>query len=618
VRPARRARHLAALLAAGRIAVASMLLALAACSRDAGLTAASSTDDAAAHAGAAGSGAAGAGAGGSAEPAGGAGIGEPPDLAHANLVLISIDTLRADATQMLGGPEGITPALAEFASHAVLFTAARATAPQTAPSHMSVFTGTYPSVHGVENVGHGAGADGSEKLETVPLPSDIPTLAEILAAAGLRCIGRTEGGNLLPAHGFSRGFSDYTFELVGVEEQVTRGLDTLRELTAPGAGRFFLFWHTYQCHAPYVPPASYIERWAPADYDGLMKPRIAELGSKSFKERFNSMKTLFWKDRESFGAEEARYLHGLYLGGVDYADDQLARLFAGMAEQGVFRNSVVVVMSDHGEAFFEHGHWQHEDVHEECLRVPLAIRFPGDWQAGARLATPVGLIDLFPTLLDLLRVDTAAIAEKLPGRVRRSTQSLAADVLAGREPRALPVISEYDATLGGNLDKQVAIEANGMKFIYDEVRGERLPSGGSQQLRYLYDLRKDPGETVNLASQGGPALKAFLAHYAGLQTVRKLEKSATSGQAQTIPDENRGMLEALGYIDAANEPAGSTPNAPENVPANALPKKPAKKPASPPAEELPATSSEEEPSALPKSSPDGALPRSPSRTRSRS
>ncbi len=494
-------------------------------------------------------------AAGSAVHDGGGAAAQPPDLSHANLVLLSVDTLRADATQMLGGPAGITPAMADFAAHGVLFTHARSTAPQTAPSHMSLFTATYPSVHGVENVGHAADGVGSGKLESSPLPADIPTLAEILTAAGLDSVGRTEGGNLLPVHGFARGFRNYTYDLVGVESQVTLGLDTLRELMAPGAGRFFLFWHTYQCHAPYVPPLPYIERWAPQDYDGMLKPRIAELGSKTFKERFNSMKTVFWKGRESFGPDEARYLHGLYEGGVDFADDQLARLFAGMAEQGVFDTSIVVLLSDHGEAFFEHGHWQHEDVHEECLRVPLAIRFPGGWQAGKRIETPVGLVDVMPLLLDLMQIDTGPL--KLPGRVRHGTRQLVAeDLLAGREPHAQPIISEYYATLAGNLDKQVAIEANGMKFIYDEVRGERLPGGEAQQLRFLYDLRKDPGEKNDLAPQGGPILKSFFDYYAGLQTLRRLEQSSAGpGAATELSPEQLDQLIALGYIDASNAPS---------------------------------------------------------------
>jgi arylsulfatase A-like enzyme len=495
--------------------------------------------------------AAGASEAGGASETGVASGARPPDLSAANLVLISVDTLRADATQMLGGPAGITPAMAQFASRGVLFVNARATAPQTAPSHMSMFTGTYPSVHGVENVGHGTGPDGEEQLQTVALPADIPTLAEILTAAGLRSVGRTEGGNLLPAHGFARGFESYSFDLVGVDRQVTLGLETLRTLLAPDAVRFFLFWHTYQCHAPYVPPQPYIERWAPADYAGVMKARIEELGTKSFKERFQSMKTLFWKGREDFGTEEARYLHGLYRGGVSYTDDQLARLFAGMEEQGVFDTSVVVLVSDHGEAFLEHGHWQHEDVHEECLRVPLAIRFPGDWQAGRRIETPVGLVDLQPLLLDLLGIDASAL--QLPGRVRHGArQLLAEDLLAGREPRPQPVISEYYATLAGNLDKQVAIHANGMKLIYDEVRGERLPDGSAQQLRFLFDLHADPGETRNLAPQGGAVLKSFLGYYEALRTLRRVEQSAAGpGAAAELPPEQREQLEGLGYIDAS-------------------------------------------------------------------
>jgi arylsulfatase A-like enzyme len=470
-----------------------------------------------------------------------------PDLRAANLVIISVDTLRADATQMLGGPPEITPAMADFAKHGVLFTQARSQSPQTAPSHMSLFTATYPSVHGVENFAQEAQEDGSVKAIAVPLAADIPTLPEILKAAGFLCRGVTEGGNLLPSHGFGRGFEGYTYEQLGAEDQVDLGIEALAELAAPGAGRFFLFWHTYQCHAPYVPPQPYVERWAPQDYEGVLKYRIADLGNKTPKERFASMKDVFWRGKEDFGPPEARYLHGLYHGGVDYTDDELARLLAALEERGVFDSSIVVLLSDHGEAFFEHGHWQHEDCYEECLRVPLMIRFPGDFLAGTTVDVPVGLIDVMPTLLELLHVDPGAL--DLPGRVRHGGLSFAQPLLAGKAPEPRPIISEYYATRGGLLDQLVAIHANGMTFILDEVRGEKR-GGKPWQYRYLYDLRKDPGQQLDLVPQGGPELAHFERWYQAFATkLRAAEKSSKPPPARVeATEEEQKALEELGYF----------------------------------------------------------------------
>jgi arylsulfatase A-like enzyme len=472
----------------------------------------------------------------------------PPDLRKANLIILSVDTLRADATQMLGGPPEITPAMAEFASHGVLFTHARSQAPQTAPSHMSLFTSTYPSVHGVENAAHEPVEGAPDALVTVPLPADIPTLAEILRAAGFRSRALTEAGNLLPGHGFDRGFETYEAELVGAAVQVDRGIDILEDLAAPGSQRFFCFWHTYQCHAPYVPPEPFAERWAPADYRGPLKARLGQLGETSFQERIHVMGTLFRQFGAKLGVQEQRYLHGLYHGAVSYADSELLRLFAAMEELGVFDSSIVVLLSDHGEAFHEHGHWQHEDCYEECLRVPLIIRFPGDFMAGRRIDVPVALIDVMPTVLDLLSVDTASL--DLPGRVRQCGISLAGPLLHGTEPAARPIISEHRATHGGLYDKLVAIYSNGMKFIQDEVRGEVREGGKKWMRRELYDLEQDPGEKHDLAPEGGQRLRDFVKLYATFSTVvRAREQSGqpSSPTGVSSPDQAEALRQ-LGYI----------------------------------------------------------------------
>jgi arylsulfatase A-like enzyme len=183
------------------------------------------------------------------------------------------------------------------------------------------------------------------------------------------------------------------------------------------------------------------------------------------------------------GPDEAAYLSDLYDGEIAYTDAQIGRLLDALRRMGLYDDTLIVLLSDHGEEFFEHGKWQHEQLYEECLRVPLMVRLPGGRHGGTRIETPVGLIDVMPTLLDLLEVDPPEAA--LPGRVRREGRSLAEAILTGKEPRPLPVISEYVATRGPNLENIVAIHAGGSSFLYDEVRAERLADGSVEHKREL-------------------------------------------------------------------------------------------------------------------------------------
>jgi arylsulfatase A-like enzyme len=467
-------------------------------------------------------------------------------------VILSLDTLRADGTSVGGGPPGISPAIARFAEEAVVFTHARAQAPHTAPSHMTLFTSTHPSVHDVQNVAHGESGP-----EIWPLAREIPTLAEVLTAAGFRCVGLTDGGNVNPAHGFDRGFETYTHELSGAQAQVDKALEWLARLAAPDAGRFFLFWHTYQIHAPYVPPEPYLSNWAPAGYEGELRQRLAELEGKSFRERWSAMPTVFWKDRDSFGWPESAYLRGLYNGEVRFTDAQLERLFDAMRAAGVFDTSIVVVLSDHGEEFFEHGKWQHEQLYEECLRVPLMIRLPGAWNGGTRIDTPVGLIDVMPTLLELLAVDPPASA--LPGRVRREGRSHAEAVLTGREPRERPVFSEFIATRGPNLENVLAIHAGGSTFLYDEVRAQRLPAGGVEHRRELYDLQADPTQQRDLAAGAPGRVAEFLRQREAFRSLVDLERLSDAERARAeISPQLMEELNQLGYVEGVpgGGPAG--------------------------------------------------------------
>jgi arylsulfatase A-like enzyme len=235
---------------------------------------------------------------------------------------------------------------------------------------------------------------------------------------------------------------------------------------------------------------------------------------------------------------------------VRYTDDELGRLFEGLERSGLLDKSVVVVLSDHGEEFHEHGRWQHEQLYEECLRVPLVVRLPHGYRGGRRIDTPVGLVDVMPTMLDLLGVDVRQLA--LPGPVRHDGRSLVACLVGAPAPPPVPVFSEHIATRGGNYEHQVLVRAGTYAFLYDEYRGEKLADGTIQHRVGLWDLATDPRQEHDLAPDSPEIVKQFEVLEAHFRAGADADAAPAQPEpAQPLDEEQRRQLEELGYIGGA-------------------------------------------------------------------
>ena len=288
-----------------------------------------------------------------------------------NVVLVSLDTLRADRVGSYGWPRKGTPVLDRLASEGTRFDTVVAQAPWTLPSHATMLTGFYPCVHGLTgSLGH-------------PLPAGIVPLAERLRAAGYATAATPEDIFFDPA-AFARGFGFYhenhSNDPIRMPVTVGFAVDWLRtQATTP----FFLLVHTYQAHEPYfAPPDVRAAFGAPAQTVGTDAPREQQVAQ--------------------------------YDAAVAYTDASLAPLLDALDEIGVRDHTIVVVASDHGEALQEHGYTGHgRTLHEEVLRVPMIWRAPGLIGAGRRVTGEVGVIDFMPTLLDLLGIPPGA---QLQGR----------------------------------------------------------------------------------------------------------------------------------------------------------------------------------------------------------
>ncbi len=403
-----------------------------------------------------------------------------------NLILISLDTWRGDHfdRDVSGGP--VTPQLAELAKSGVVFDQAITTYPSTSASHMSLFTGLYPITHQV-------------RFANDVIGGSIPTLAEMLAAAGYQTGAVTENAMLLAETGFAFGFDSY-FENKGLgiwstDGQIDSTLARGRAWLEQHAGeRFFLFLHTYQVHTPYEPPEEYVFGPTPDELASATEPG--------------------WVTK----------LRHQYAGEVRYSDVVLAEFLRELDETGLLDESIVVLTSDHGEEFAEHGEVGHsKSVYDEVLRVPLLVWAPGLVRSGVRVPSMVSLVDVVPTVLDLLEV---AAPSNLQG------QSLRAALEGGPAPIGEPRFAEGPNTAHPGR-RLIAVRTGTHKWIAPEETSTPTE---------IYALDVDPGETRNiddaeLREAGRRHLEAYTALAGGASPKRELDARTTE------------KLRALGYVE---------------------------------------------------------------------
>ncbi len=431
-----------------------------------------------------------------------------------DLLIVSIDTLRADHLGVYGYERPVSPTTDEFAAGAVVFENAFSQSPKTAISHMSMFTGLYPEAHGVRQWT----AEGGERLS-----SDVPTLAQALLQNGYQTAGIGGGGHVRRELGFDRGFA--TWEKVGdLPRAVGRSIDLVRKMAASSAQPYFLFLHTYAVHDPYVAPARYRTSFVDAGYTGSIVGDPGELKERAGNSWANAHK-YYWQQVDRSSEEDLRHLVDLYDAGIRRVDDQLSRLLETLEDDGALTNAIIVLLSDHGEEFLEHGEFLHEQVYEELLHVPLIVRFPGDRGSrlgGQRVQTVVQLVDLAPTLLDFIGLP---IPKHMQGRSLRP-------LLEGNEPLEEIVLSSWA------ISKQRSLRLGDWKVVR---------RGGSLE---LYNLSEDPGENRDLSADE-PAKLAELAERMRelVAASRDLRSRVREGETIVPSQETLEELRALGYIE---------------------------------------------------------------------
>jgi arylsulfatase A-like enzyme len=426
-----------------------------------------------------------------------------------NLILISIDTLRADRLGAYGYDLPTSPALdRRLAGEGVTFENVLSQSPKTTPSHMTMLTSLYPCEHGIE-----LWVDASTPANV--LSPRVQTLAEVLKNAGYATVAFTGGGHVHRSRGFAQGFDVFKHRF-----QLER---TLAWLAGRPRRKFFLFFHTFAVHDPYLHPMEYVRRFAP-DYHGPVLQAVERLLARPIESPDRGAK-FFWKSVDRQNPDDVRFVSHLYDAGIRRMDDTtLTPLLDALDRLDLTRDTLVVFTSDHGEAFGEHGAFLHDDLYWGTLHVPLILRFPGRLPAGARVTERARLLDVMPTVLQLLGVPIP------PGVRGRSLVALARGVPAGE--REETVVSEF------NLDP---------KRVFESVRRERLTyvvDGGSER---LFD---DPAERDDRAASRPADLEAMRAE------LDRWRAQCRSGAAvfgpkgsRVVPDdETVRQLRALGYV----------------------------------------------------------------------
>jgi arylsulfatase A-like enzyme/Tfp pilus assembly protein PilF len=396
-----------------------------------------------------------------------------------NLLLVTIDTLRPDRLGCYGYSKIETPNLDEFARRGALFENAITQTPLTAPSHASIFTSLYPTAHKVRDTGG------------FILHSPHQTLAEILQQQGRDTAAFVGSSVLKRQFGFNAGFAVYDDEMAKPDPRKMAGeyaerragevVDRAVSWLGSQSGKpFFLWVHVFDPHSPYDPPAPFREKYRGRLYDGE----------------------------------------------VAYTDQQLGRLFAAVAAKPPAGNTLVAVLSDHGESLAEHGEYTHGVfLYDSTLRIAFMLAGPGV-PAGLRVQAQARTIDLLPTLLELMGGKAPAGGQ---GTSLTST-------FTGKPAASWSYVETLYPKINLGWAELRGVRTNRWKYI-------QAPKPE------LYDLVKDPGETTNVIGDHPAEVRQMVQQMeANLETAARAEKVRTT----LVDQHTMEQLKSLGYLGGSS------------------------------------------------------------------
>ncbi|MBM3321611.1 MAG: sulfatase [Candidatus Eisenbacteria bacterium] len=434
------------------------------------------------------------------------------ETAPANLLLITVDTLRADRLGCYGGTDARTPAIDRLARGGTLFTNAFCSIPITLPSHASIFTGLYPRTHKVLSHGY-------------TLAPEHTTLAEVLREHGYQTGAFISSHVLDDKYGLAQGFDIYwkrynygreraerLMEEAGEDLLTLAVLDWLRlEAKEP----FFIWLHWFHPHKPYEPPGAMRALHDPSP-DSPLQPDVPTLQK-------------VWEGAIDLPDEEVERFRSLYAGEVAFTDQQVGIVLSRLKDLGLLENTLVVLTADHGEVLYEHDRYFGHDImlYEPSLQVPLILSGPGIAREERILDATVRNIDLFPTILDLLGIPSDPSA--IEGR------SFAA-ALQEQPMEDAPVFAEvFPPKEVWKTEPRHTVRFGDWKLITKD----------GTDVSELFDLSDDPAEKQNRsedAIEKRAEMERLLREW-----IAAREGTAPEGYPE-LTEQERENLKSLGYI----------------------------------------------------------------------
>jgi arylsulfatase A-like enzyme len=440
-----------------------------------------------------------------------------------NVILISIDTLRADHLGCYGYDFDTSPYIDEFARESVLFKNAKSQIHWTLPSHISFLTSLYPSVF-----------KKWARLSCSAIEDKYLMLAEIMRNYRYKTAAFTGGGWLTREYGFDQGFDYFKGDIKSsnIERVFNKyGIDWIRKQK----GKFFVFLHCYEPHAPYDPPRPFKEKFVLPSIPSEFTDYCSHIADDPSEVREKTLKW-FWdrKDRKSV----LNTIIGLYDGEIAAVDAGIERLFEEIKRLGIFENSLIIFLSDHGEAFLEHGFFGHYNLYEEILKVPLVIHLPKAMQQYNKRTIDelVGLVDVLPTILDICGIS-------YPSDRFQGISLL--NLINGRG------IYPRDFVFSENLVEKAAATAR-YKYRISKY-------GQDNEEESLYDLSSDPQEKRDLLEENIIDLRIekiyqqlkidiFRQLNKDAKLIRKRGYKAAPKNEIHLSRDTREQLRALGYL----------------------------------------------------------------------
>ncbi len=426
-----------------------------------------------------------------------------------NVALVVVDTQRADYLTPYGETLPTTPFLAEMAAQGITFTKVFSTSSWTPPSMYSMHTGLYPTEHGITSGATAGQGDGRRVRGQPVLPEEAVTLAEELKKHGFNTFGINTNHHLAAKFGLAQGFDRFSGEQFSFLPFPNLMVDALAG-EIRGASKYFLWLHYFDPHFPYRPFAPWFDQWNKSAYKNITD-FSTEMTLKSFRkyeeidpddpinpQYMNAIYSMIkalpsyqhaityalnYLEGSTPLEDFVEFLIAAYKTEIRYTDDAMRQALAAI---GIDDQTLVVITSDHGEEFYDHKKVGHRhSLYQELIHVPLVIRLPGNSAAGTVIDTPVSLVDIMPTILDVLELP---IPDGISGVSLKP-------LIEGAETTSRTLYCEVKNRLG---ESRCIVEYP-WKLIY-KYKTDTME---------LYNLENDPREKTNLSVAESKRAKAM-------------------------------------------------------------------------------------------------------------